>query len=284
MESLLRIKSIKIASYKILPEHEGGYVKLYVIVEGRTRFMHPLCLEFNHIPAFKFSTRYSELLCLHLELKQLFPILELPTFPKKKWIGSRSESFIAKRIHQLNEYFAEVTSNPEFNPSEPLMRLISPARPLNIIIIGGQRVGKQLLLELFIKYDARCNPEEEKVKSSMCSQEVVKSTPIDMLIDEKLFRISNLEIKTFHKTEAEERNFLNEALADKNAAIFMYRERGTPEHGLANRMYEMTKTKTPCILANCDTSSYINEYTISDSRSAFLAFEALIRILKTSLM
>lgn len=84
MESNLQIKSLTVVSYKILPEQQGGYVKLYVMVEGRTRFIHPLCLRTNETPVFKFSTRYSELLYLHLELKELFPTLDLPSFPKKK--------------------------------------------------------------------------------------------------------------------------------------------------------------------------------------------------------
>ena len=281
MESALKIKSIIVISYKILPENQGGYVKLYVIIEGRTRFMHPFCLQSNPAPSFKFSTRYSELLCMHLELRELLPLLDLPPFPKKKWIGSRSDTFISKRIHQLNDYFVQILQTPEVNPSEPLMRLISPHRPLNVLIIGGQRVGKQFLVELFVKNESLSYPSgTHDTKNSMCSQEIVKATPVDILIDEKLFRIASLDIKTFVGQEGQERTFLMEALADKQAVIFMYKERGTAGHAVANRMYDIMKGKMPCILANCDTSCYLNEYTVRNSNDAYLAFEALIRIFK----
>ena len=280
MESTLKIKSITVISYKILPEHQGGFVKLYVIIEGRTRFMHPFCLQSNPAPSFKFSTRYSELLCMHLELKELLPLLDLPAFPKKKWIGSRSDSFISKRILQLNDYFVQILQTPEVNPSEPLMRLISPHRPLNVLVLGGPRVGKQYLVELFVKNESLSYPVPHDTKNSMCSHEIVKSTPVDILIDEKLVRVASLDIKTFTGHEGQERNFLMDALADKHAVIFMYKERGTAGHAIANRMYDIMKGKVPCILANCDTSSYLNEYTVHNSSDAYLAFEALIRIFK----
>lgn len=280
MESTLKIKSITVISYKILPEQHGGYVKLYVIIEGRTRFMHPFCLQSNPAPTFKFSTRYSELLCMHLELKELLPLVDLPAFPKKKWIGSRSDSFIAKRIRQLNDYFTQILQTPEVNPSEPLMRLISPHRPLNILVIGAPNVGKQFLLELFVRVEAKSFPEGRESKNSMCSQEIVKSTPVDVLLDEKLYRIANLDIKTFAGNDGQERSFLMENLTDKHGVIFMYKERGTAGHAIANRMYDMIKDKVPCILANCDINNYLNEYTVHNSQGAYLAFEALIRIFK----
>lgn len=281
MESSLRLLSITVISYKILPEQQGGYVKLYVNVEGKTRFMHPLSLHMNPSPVFKFSTRYSELLCLHLELKELYPALELPAFPKKKWIGSRSESFIAKRIQQLNDYFAAILQIAEVNPSEPLMRLISPHRPLKICVIGGPRVGKQYLVELFVKNESSNYPVDSHTKVSMCSIEIAKSTPIDLLIEDKLFRIACLDIKTFTGNEGQEKAFVNEIIADKHAAVVMYKEKGTSGHAAAHKIYDILKPRIPCILANCDTESRAGEFMIRTSRDAFLAFEALIRIFKS---
>lgn len=280
MESSLKIRSITVTSYKNLPEQEGGYVKFYVNVEGRTRFMHPISLLSNPSQSFKFSTRYSELLCLHVELKELFPNIELPAFPKKKWIGSRSEAFIAKRVQQLNDYFVEILHTPEVNPSEPLMRLISPHRPLNIVVIGGTKVGKQYLVELFVKNES-LSPPGRQAANSMCSNEIIKCTPIDILVDEKLYRVASIDIRTFVAGEGQEKAFLQEVLADKHAAIFMYKERGTAGHGIASRMYENIKGRLPCILANCDTGNYINEYSIHNNQDAYLAFEALIKIFKS---
>jgi hypothetical protein len=279
MESPLRIRSILVHSYKILPEQQGGYVKLYVTVEGRTRFMHRLCTENLPCPIFKFSTRYSVLLNLHLELKELFPDPDLPTFPKKKWLGGRSEGFLSKRISQLNDYFTQILQSATINPSEPLMRLISPTRPLNIIVTGGSSVGKQYFIELFIKSSSENYPGNQS-KNSMCGQEILKSTPIDLLVDEKLYRIASLDIKTFNGREDQERNFLNEALADKHAVVFMYKERGTAGHGIASRMYEKKKGSIPCILVNCEMENYLNEFSVRNSVDAFNAFIGLIREIK----
>lgn len=279
MESPLRIRSILVHSYRILSEQEGGYVKLYVTVEGRTRFMHRLCTENLPCPVFKFSTRYSVLLNLHLELKELFDEADLPTFPKKKWLGGRSEGFLSKRISQLNDYFTQILQNPAINPSEPLMRLISPTRPLNIIVIGGSSVGKQYLIELFLRCSSENYPGPQS-KNSMVGQEILKSTPIDLLVDEKLYRISSLDIKTFNGREDQERGFLNEALADKHAAVFMYKERGTAGHGIASRMHEKKKDSFPCILVNCEADTYLNEFSIRSPVDAFNAFIGLIRKIK----
>jgi hypothetical protein len=280
MESSLKIRSITVTSYKVLPEQQGGYVKLYVQVQGRTRFIHPISLQSDSSPSFRFSTRYSELLCMHLELKELFPSLELPIFPKKKWLGSRSQSFISKRIQQLNDYFAQILATNELNPSEPLMRLISPHRASNILVVGGPRVGKQYLVELFLASESSNHPGRAQNKNSMCSQEIVKMMPVDLLVDHKLYRIASVDIRTFNGVEGQEKAFLQDALGDKHGVVFMYKERGNSGHGIASRMYELLKGKFPCVLANCDENSYINEVSIRSSQDAFAAFEGLIRIFK----
>ena len=160
------------------------------------------------------------------------------------------------------------------------MRLISPHRPLNILVIGGQRVGKELIVEMFVKNEIRNYPEGE-TKNSMVTQEIIKRTPIDILLDEKLYRIANIDIQTFLGNEGQERLFLNEALADKHAVVFMYKERGTAGHAIANRMYDIIKDKVPCILANSDTTNYLNEWSIRSNQDAFYAFQALIKIFKS---
>ena len=278
MESPLRIRSIQVSSYKILSEQQGGYVKLYVSVEGRTRFMHPLSTPDDSIPAFKFSTRYSVLLNFHLELKELLQESSLPQFPKKKWLGYRTEGFLQKRMTQLNEYFMQILQNPAANPSEPLMRLVSPARPLDLVVVGGPNVGKQYLVELFVKSSSECYPGQSK--NSMCGQEIIKSTPIDLLVEQKLYRISSLDIRTFTGNEETERNFLNEVLAEKHAAIFMYKERGTAGHGIASRMFSKKRENFPCILVNCE-SEYVGEYVVRSPAEAYSAFVGLIKELKS---
>lgn len=161
------------------------------------------------------------------------------------------------------------------------MRLISPHKPLNLLVIGGQRVGKQYLVELFVASESKSSPDRADKTNSMCSQEIIKSTPVDLLIDEKLYRMASIDIKTFTRSEGQERIFLNENLNDKHGVIFMYKERGTAGHATANRMFDMVRGKIPCVLAHCDTNDYVNEYSIRSSYDAFLAFEALIRVFKS---
>jgi hypothetical protein len=211
-------------------------------------------------------------------LKELLPESSLPSFPKKKWLGYRSEGFLHKRMTQLNEYFTQILLNPAVNPSEPLMRLISPPRPLDLIVLGGPSVGKQFLVELFVKSSSENFPGP--AKNSMCGQDIVKSTPIDLLVDQKLYRIASLDIRTFHASEDQEKNFLNEVLAEKHAAIFMYKERGTAGHGIANRMFSKKKENFPCILVNCE-GEYVGEFVVRNPTEAYSAFVGLIKEIKS---
>jgi hypothetical protein len=212
MENSLRIKSIIIKSFKVLSGHEGGFVEFTVLVTGKTRFLHPLSVVDQEFPTFSFTTRYSTLLNVHLELLELFPQSELPPFPGKKWFGAKCQYFQMKRIKKINFYFEEVLKNPLINSSEPIMRLISPDKSFHLAVIGAKNVGKQQVIQSFFRgFKGR-----QSFKN--LDEDDIRCLPVDLLVDQKLYRVLSVVKKNFEEFSEES---LNDALLHQHGAVFI---------------------------------------------------------------
>lgn len=262
----MRVKSIKIKSFEILPEQLGGFVQFVVSVSGSTRFLHPLCFNNQTYPVFEFFTRYSVLLNVHNELKELFNESLLAHFPSKKWFQMKTEAFQIKRIRKLNFYFTEVLKNQLINSSEPIMRLISPATWVNVAVIGGNNVGKQKLILSFLT----CREIGEE------DHQAARCLPVDLIVDEEIIRIVKIEAKTVDFEENNQEKDMEEVIDNYQAAVFIYKNRNDEDFDKFQSLIEGKIRNFPYVVVNREGERE-NEFLFRNSVDAFNVFVELIR-------
>ena len=262
----MRVKSIKIKSFNILPEQLGGFAQLVVSVSGSTRFLHPLCYSNQTYPAFEFPTRYSVLLNVHNELKELFSKSLLPHFPSKQWFKIKTEAFLTKRIGKLNSYFNEALKSELINSSEPIMRLISPGTCINVAVIGGINVGKHRLILSFLN----CREIDED------DFQAPRYLPVDLIVDAGIFRIVHIEAKTVDFEVNNQEKDMDEVIDKYQAAVFMYKTRGDEDLDKFHSLLEGNIRNFPYVVVNREVDTE-NEFCFRTSADAFNIFVELIR-------
>ena len=106
------------------------------------------------------SKRYSDLLTFHQLLKteikdyqkrKNISGVDFPEFPPKKLLFNKEPQFIMKRIHMINDYFAQVFKvYPNKLPyTNAVIDLCLPFK-LNVALIGKKNCGKTNYIEAII--------------------------------------------------------------------------------------------------------------------------------------
>mmetsp|Transcript_6245 Transcript_6245/g.9262 ORF Transcript_6245/g.9262 Transcript_6245/m.9262 type:complete len:278 (-) Transcript_6245:32-865(-) len=265
------IQSIEIANYEVLPFERGGYTQYTVRVVGRTRFMHRLSLGTDCFASFSFKSRYSCLRDFHNSLCYSSPSSQIPQFPPKKYLMNKTPNFLEDRLTKLNQYFQEVLNISQLNPSEQLMKFVSPDKNTQLGVVGCPFSGKEDVVNLFMvkepfdmRSDSTASDEEEKLVTM--SGDVLLRNTIDIVVKEKLFRISSLEVKNIRHGDSDVDDFIKE----KDGVLFLYAGDNSESAQVAKNYFEKHRVKKPCLL--------YNSRKLNTPQQVFVAFKALLEL------
>ena len=177
------------------------------MVQGESVFMHQMafldletCLP-QKPPCFCISSRFSELSCFHKQLEDLHPRVALPQFPPKKWLGSKSSSFLAERMTQLNDYFSSLLETEEVCNSRMWEVVFAPKKSYRIAVVGCPGIGKIRLVEGFLNCTAETRLEAlGALTTDTRGSEIGQVCPIDLLVRQSLVRLKTLTILQYTKS------------------------------------------------------------------------------------
>ena len=144
-------------------EAERYKIKIIGHTKIETHTEYIISIEKNGVN-FSFSERYKNLKELDDKLKKYTNNNTFPKFPPKKFFGSEDEKFIIKRQNEINNYFENISNNPEFSNLTPLLKFIEEKRekfgPSNKKTVSQAPAVDQLKKDLE-------NKQDKEVKKSM---------------------------------------------------------------------------------------------------------------------
>ena len=144
-------------------EAERYKIKIIGHTKIETHTEYIISIEKNGVN-FSFSERYKNIKELDDKLKKYTNNNTFPKFPPKKFFGSEDEKFIIKRQNEINNYFENISNNPEFSNLTPLLKFIEEKRekfgPSNKKTVSQAPAVDQLKKDLE-------NKQDKEVKKSM---------------------------------------------------------------------------------------------------------------------
>jgi len=194
----MQVQSISVAEYR-----KTAFVQYTLLIRARTTCQHAsafydpdACLIIEW-PLFLLYSRFSELRQLHRCLLTYHKGVTLPTFPPKRWLGNKHDSFLRDRVQLLTTYFCQLLDLPQMQLSPVLQDFCRPVREVRLGVAGLPKVGKVRLIEAFFKYSPRDYHADlpsflQRKQSQLDGSDL--PFPLDLIVRKRLIRILSIEI------------------------------------------------------------------------------------------
>lgn len=193
------ISRIVVKDFKLTSS--GGNAVFYtLLVTGFTALLHPAAFfeertgKFNPMPSFIVRLRYSEIRKMHKRLKAEWKGVKLPPFPPKKWIGSKNEAFLLRRMESLNIYYKRLLLIRNMPQSAVILTSLRPTKTVDLVLRSAVPANTCDFIANCLKYTPCAAPIPAEYTEFIAARkraiESAEDLPeVDMILDGELVRV-----------------------------------------------------------------------------------------------